>query len=225
MRASPSDWKLRRARFIVKWGAELHRIRIPFTRRVLLPLNVKGLEASLAEVHEVFTRHGIRFWLRDGTALGVVRDGRIIAHDDDVDLGIWPEELPALEDALRELEDIGFVVYKHTRWIIGLLKRWETIEIVISGSWAQDDAYHNFVDSFFENLTPVPYLGRAFNVPHRTEAYLEFCYGPDWRTPKPFAWWSSSTWLPQQEREAYRKTFIAKFDPNATPGSEGEDNG
>lgn len=124
MRAAMSGSKLRRARFIVKWGAELHRLRIPFTGRVVLPLNVKGLEKSLAEVHEVFTRHGIRFWLRNDTALGVVRNGGIIARDDDVDLGNWPEELPALEHALRDLEDIGFVVYKHNRWIIGLLKRW-----------------------------------------------------------------------------------------------------
>lgn len=217
-----ADWRLRRARFIVKWGAELHRRRIPFTARVLFPLNVKGLEKSLAEVHDVFIRHGIRFWLRDGTALGVLRDGGIIARDDDVDLGIWPEELPALEQALRDLEAIGFVVYKHNRWIIGLLKRWETIEIVISGSWEQNDDYHNFVDSFFENLKTAAYLDRQFNVPRDSDAYLEFCYGPDWRTPKPFSWWASSTWLPQEEREEYRKRFIAERD-GASSASHGRE--
>lgn len=217
-----SGSKLRRARFIVKWGAELHRLRIPFTGRVVLPLNVKGLEKSLAEVHEVFTRHGIRFWLRNDTALGVVRNGGIIARDDDVDLGNWPEELPALEHALRDLEDIGFVVYKHNRWIIGLLKRWETIEIVISGSWEQNDDYHNFVDSFFESLKCVEYLGRQFNVPRDSDTYLQFCYGAHWRTPEPFSWWASSTWLPQEEREEYRKRFIAERDraSSASPGHE-----
>jgi phosphorylcholine metabolism protein LicD len=215
MRPATPDWKLMRARFIVKWGAELHRLRIPLTNRVVLPLNVKGLEKSLAEVHDVFTRHRICFWLRDGTALGVVRDGGIIAHDDDVDLGVWPEDLPALEHALRDLEGMGFVVYKHNRWIVGLLKRRETIEIVISGSWTQDDAYHIFVDSFFETLRSVDYLGRQFNVPRDSDAYLEFCYGLDWRTPKPFAWWASSAWLQQKDREEYRRKFITKSSHNS----------
>lgn len=211
MTSRATDWKLRRARFIAKWGAELHRLRIPLTNRVVLPLNVKALEKSLSEVHDVFQRHGICFWLRDGTALGVLRDGHIIATDDDVDLGVWPEDLPAVELALQELEDLGFVVYKHNRWIIGLLKRWETIEIVISNSWAQDDLYNGFVDTFFEDLKTVEYLGRAFNVPSKSDAYLEFCYGADWRIPKSFSWWSNSCWLPGDERAAYQKEFIARF--------------
>lgn len=211
MTSLATDWKLKRARFIAKWGAELHRLRIPLINRVVLPLNVKALEKSLSEVHDIFQRHEICFWLRDGTALGVLRDGRIIATDDDVDLGIWPEDLPAVEQALQELEELGFVVYKHNRWIIGLLRRWETIEIVISNSWAQDDAYNGFVDTFFEDLKTVEYLGRKFNVPSKSDAYLEFCYGADWRIPKSFSWWSNSCWLPGDQRAAYQKEFIARF--------------
>ena len=211
---SGSDWKIRRARLVVKWVAELHRLRIPFTNRVVLPLNVKALERSLVEVHDVFSRHDILFWLRDGTALGIVRDGKIIAGDDDADIGIWPEDLPAVEQALRDLEDLGFVVYQHTRWISGLLRRWETIEIVISRSWAQDDEYHNFVDTFFEDLRSVQYLGREFKVPSLSDAYLEFCYGVDWRTPRPFSWWASSCWLPREERDDYRRNYIARLEQN-----------
>lgn len=207
MSAKP-QLKIRLARFIVKCVAELHRTRIPFTGRVVLPLNVACLEKSLAEVHDVFTRHGICFWLRDGTALGVLRDGRIIAGDDDVDLGIWPHDLPTLERALSELEDQGFVVYKHTRWIVGLLKRLESIEIIISGSWGQDDEHNQFIDSFFTELKSVQYLGREFNVPKNSEDYLEFSYGKDWRTPKPYSWWASTYWLPHQERNEYRQKFI-----------------
>jgi hypothetical protein len=217
MKSDAPQWKVKRAAFIVKWVAELHRLRIPLTKRVVLPLNVKGLEKSLIEVHEVFSRHQIRFWLRDGTALGVLRDGGIISHDDDVDIGVWSEDLPALEQALSELEGQGFVVYKHTRWIIGLLRRWEAIEIVISNSWEQDDDYNNFVDSFFHKLRPVQYLGLNFNVPEQSDAYLEFCYGPDWRTPRPFSWWASSCWLPSEERTRYKQNFVAAHPETAQP--------
>ena len=208
MKPQISNWKVKRARFIAKWIAQLHRLRIPLTNRVLLPLNVERLEKSLAEVHDVFERHGVCFWLRDGTALGVVRGGRILASDDDVDIGVWAQDLPAVERALEDLEKLGFVVYEKYFFMISLLRRWESIEIVISKSWAADDTYHHFVDTFFEDLKPVEYLGRKFNVPSRSDAYLEFCYGPDWRIPKSFSWWSSSSFLPEDERDAYLQSFI-----------------
>lgn len=207
-----SNWKLRRARFIAKWGAELQRLRIPLTNRVLLPLNVGALEKSLTELHDVFTRHGICFWLRDGTALGVVRGGRILASDDDVDIGIWANDLPALEDTLTELEGLGFVFYEKYDFMVSLLTRGETSYIVVSKSWSPDDAYHNFVDTLFEDLSGVEYLGRAFNVPGRSEDYLEFCYGPNWRVPKSFSWWSSSSFLPKEKRDAYLRDFMAGSD-------------
>lgn len=203
-----SDRKRRRARFIAKWVAQLHRLRIPFTNRVLLPLDVNGLEKSLIKLHDVFDRHGICFWLRDGTALGVVRGGRILASDDDVDIGVWLDDMPAVERAIEDLEKLGFVVYNKYNFMISLLSGWESIEIVVSKSWTPDDKYHNFVDTFFEDLKTVEYLGKKFNIPSRSEAYLEFCYGPDWRTPKPFSWWSSSSFLPKEERDAYLKNFI-----------------
>lgn len=212
MKPRVSDWKRKKAGFIAKWVAQLHRLRIPLTSRVLLPLNVEGLEKSLAELHDVFDRHGICFWLRDGTALGVLRGGRILATDDDVDIGVWLDDLPAVERALQDLEELGFVVYEKYDFMISLLRRWESIEIVISKSWAEDDTYHNFVDTFFEDLRTVEYLGRKFNVPSRSNAYLEFCYGLDWRIPKSFSWWSSSSFLPKQEREAYLKNFINRSD-------------
>lgn len=208
MKLRVSDWKLKKAGFIAKWVAQLHRLRIPLTSRVFLPLNVESLEKSLAELHDVFDRHGICFWLRDGTALGVLRGGRILATDDDVDIGVWLDDRPAVERALQDLEELGFVVYEKYDFMISLLRRWESIEIVISKSWAADDAYHNFVDTFFADLRTVEYLGRKFNVPSRSDAYLEFCYGPDWRIPKSFSWWSSSSFLPKEERDTYLRNFI-----------------
>lgn len=212
MKARLSDWKRKKARFIAKWVAQFHRLRIPLTNKVFLPLNVEGLEKSLAELHDVFKQHGISFWLRDGTALGVLRGGRIIASDDDVDVGVWLDDLPAVERALEDLEELGFVVYEKYNFMISLLKRWESIEIVVSKSWAANDTYHNFVDTFFEDLKTVDYLGREFNVPSRSDDYLEFCYGPDWRTPKSFSWWASSSFLPKEERDTYLRNFINRSD-------------
>lgn len=164
------------------------------------------LEAQLRDIHEVFAGCGIPFWLRDGTALGVVRDGGLTPYDDDADLGLWARSRPRLEDALAVLARRGFVVYKRTPRVIGLLRDWETTELCFSGTGEQADDYEQILEGFFRDLAPVRFLGCGFLVPADTERYLEFCYGPDWRIPRWDAW-ANTCWRPAPERQAQARTF------------------
>jgi hypothetical protein len=189
---------------------DLHRTRFPLTRRTVLPPNVRAMEANLLHIHEVFGRHGVTFWLRDGTALGVYRDGAILRWDDDTDLGVWLEDLPKIDAALAELKKLGFTVYLRTPHVIGLLRRWETAEIVVSGVATADDEYTGVLETFFRKLTTVSFLGRDFHIPMDINGYFEFSYGPDWRTPKPCAWWASSWWLPQAARTVHVRKFVSQ---------------
>ena len=43
---------------------------------------------TLRDVDEIFGRCGMDFWLTEGTALGAVRDGRVIPTDTDIDVGV-----------------------------------------------------------------------------------------------------------------------------------------
>lgn len=187
--------------------SELHRIRLPLTKRMVLPLNVGALERHLVEIHDTFGREGLAFWLRDGTALGVHRDGGIIPSDDDVDLGIWDADTPKVDAALERLSERGFIVYGRTRYIISLLKDWETVEIAVSGIpmeyWGENRRYIEIQEAFFRDLAPIRFLGRDFLAPSDIGGYLEFCYGKDWRTPKPQSWWSHSWWLKRDEKQAH----------------------
>jgi hypothetical protein len=195
---------------------DLHRTKIPLTRRLVLPLDVRALEAQLRDIHEVFATHGVTFWLRDGTALGAVRDGAIIPTDDDIDLGVWVSDTERIDRALADLARRGFVLYLRTRWVIALIRDWETVELIVSGVHAEDDAYNRFLEhAFFRQLGSVQFLGRSFNVPSPTERYLEFSYGADWRVPKPDAWWSNSWWLPATTRQAHLAEFIRKYGDSA----------
>lgn len=176
-----------------------------------MPLRMSVLEAQLVDLHEVLGRHGITFWLRDGTALGAVRDGRLIPYDDDADLGIWAVSLPKLDAALEELVGRKFVVYKRNSSVVGLLRGWETTELCISGVEEKPDEYETVRERFFRELTPLAFLGRDFLVPRETERYLEFSYGPNWRVPKIDAW-SNSCWLPTREKLEQARNFGPKSD-------------
>ena len=196
------------ANFLASRVHEMHRVKLPVTGTFLFPLKVRIAEGLLLEIHEVFGRHAIEFWLRDGTALGVYRDGGLIPYDDDVDLGLWVGDAGKLDAALDELEARGFSVYRRNRHVFGLFKRFETVEFVVSGVYADEGGYHKLLEeTFFRALTRVRFLGKDFNLPGPIEPYLEFCYGADWRTPKYGAFWSNSVWLPDAERRAHVEAF------------------
>jgi len=211
-----TDFKRKWARKAAGLIHDLHRTRIPLTRRMVLPLDVKVMERNLLDIHEVFAAHGVAFWLRDGTALGACRDGAIIPTDDDIDLGVWVADTERIEHALEALARRGFVLYLRTKWVIALMRDWETVELIVSGVHAEDDRYNRFLEhAFFRDLVSVNFLGRSFRVPSPVERYLEFSYGADWRVPKPHAWWSNTWWLSPVTRQAHVDEFIRKYGDSA----------
>ncbi len=57
------------------------------------------------EVAGTLAELGVPFWLDQGTLLGVIREGKLLATDHDIDLGMWEEDYrkiaPALEARLK----------------------------------------------------------------------------------------------------------------------------
>lgn len=47
----------------------------------------------LIEVGKLFEKYGISFWLDSGTLLGLVRDGKLIEKDNDMDLRVWKSDI------------------------------------------------------------------------------------------------------------------------------------
>ncbi len=198
---------------------DLHRVRLPLTRRVLWPFNVKVAAALLGDVHDVFGARGVSFWLRDGTALGAWRDGGLIPHDDDIDLGVWAADEEKLAQALGDLERRGFIIYRRDEYVVGLLSRGETVELCFSGRRPPTDEHTKVQEAFFSERRHIDFLGRRYEVPQDMEGYLAFCYGTDWRVPKFGAWWSNSWWLPPAAREANARKYSERVRPKTKPGA------
>jgi hypothetical protein len=188
---------------------DLHRIRLPFTRRFVWPLNQRVIASHLVELREVFGEHGVTFWLRDGSALGAYRERGIIPHDDDIDIGVWWSDLAGVSRVVASLERRGFVVYRRVEGLFALFKDWETVEICVSGLPGEKSAYLAKLEEFFSELQGIELWGGDFLIPRRIERYLEFCYGPDWRVPK-VAPWSNSCWQPPADRDRHARNFSAE---------------
>lgn len=143
---------------------------------------------------------GIPFFLLAGTLLGVVRDGDLLAHDKDLDLGFpWEVDRGRVVEAL--CAGGAFTI----PWYRGILppdRPWYrsfshvATGCTLDGFFLKPDGGH-LLCGFDSRPVPVlsrlrafgvrshDWLGRTWPVPDPPEQYLEDVYGPGWRVPDP----------------------------------------
>lgn len=81
----------------------------------------------LALANKAFEEAGVFYWLEFGTLLGVYRDGRLIEHDTDIDVGVFIDQhKPALEESLLKY---GFKKKKEFLVEDGLIGKEQTFEL------------------------------------------------------------------------------------------------
>ena len=163
--------------------------------------HVKPLLDAIEEVLGALDKVGVRAFLAYGTALGAVRDGGLIGHDSDADLGyVSDHDHPV--DVIREsfriqraLTDMG---YRVTRYSAIALK----VHVLESDGLDRGlDVFGGFMREgrlYLMGEIAVPFQrswiypfgtasleGREFPVPADTDRFLTATYGPGWRTPDP----------------------------------------
>ena len=67
----------------------------------------------LSILKEVFDKRGIMFFLNCGTLLGAYREHDFIAHDVDMDLGIFEKDLDSFYQLIPELDQRGVQLGKN----------------------------------------------------------------------------------------------------------------
>ena len=210
---------------------------------------------GLKDVKEVFDKVGIKFWLKDGTLLGAIRDRKVIEWDTDIDMGAWYKEVDKIVSTFPELKKRGFNVFfpykpnqnsmleisrpgcvigvslyrvsggyawvisphgdnpltgritknlmhmlsqrifstkpdgkfKILKFLISLLPFKRYFYEIVWTIWEKTSGKYEagiYPKQFFEKLRTINFYGMKFNVPSETEKYLEYVYGPDWKTPK-----------------------------------------
>jgi hypothetical protein len=168
---------------------------------------VAPLLDSIAHVLDAIREAGVEAFLAYGTLLGAVRQGGLIGHDSDADLGYVSRHSHPVDVMLesfrlqRHLGSLGFDTYRYS----GIAFRVDVIEG--DGFRRGLDVFGGFIAEPVGDQPPMLYLmgeigspferewiyplttatleGRTFPVPGKPEKLLEATYGPGWRVPDP----------------------------------------
>ena len=171
------------------------------------PEQVAPLLDSIQQVLDALRDAGVEAFLAYGTLLGAVRQGGLIGHDSDADLGYVSRHSHPVDVMLesfrlqRHVVDLGYETYRYS----GIAFKVEVVEA--DGFRRGLDVFGGFIAAPVGDEPPMLYLmgeigapfeldwiyplstatleGRTFPVPALPERLLEVTYGPGWRVPDP----------------------------------------
>ena len=155
----------------------------------------KGLLATKKALDEL----GIPFLLIAGTILGIHRDGDLLPHDKDVDLGL-PWEIPRVE-LIHALRHYNFVCNYTEEDIAGEKGQWNISLVHVPTGTTIDFFFikpenNQLVTAFYKNgkifymkprnmgRSQIQYAGETWWTYGNLDLFLEEYYGKDWRIPQ-----------------------------------------
>jgi SAM-dependent methyltransferase len=217
----------------------------------------EGRDASLVEevldeaerlIALLRDRAGIELFVTGGTLLGPVRNGRIMAHDDDADLAYLSRHENPSDVALEsfELERLlvaeGYEVVRHSSGHLQLMYPGRTVTdrfyldiftyFVCSG-WFHGTfhARERAEKVTILPLKPLSVNGRMLPGPAEPAQMLAAIYGPGWETPDPaftfitppsagrrFYWWLNHFDVDRENWEDHHRAEI-EADPAPSPSA------
>lgn len=153
-------------------------------------INIENCKKMLKEFKYFMDKHNINdWWLSEGTALGIHRDGNLIPWDDDVDVYIWEKDKHFMYKTILPeiLKSKKFDLIKGNNHIICLFHRQynERLDIAVFQENGYCDAGETdclkskeFLKEFYEKEID----GEIYRLPKQDE-YYSFLYGPNWKLP------------------------------------------
>lgn len=159
----------------------------------------------------VLSENGIKYWLDYGTLLGAVREHDFIAHDYDIDLGVFFEQ--DLELMICKLKEAGFSLFRRID-VYSKEKRAEGVEFTFEKSSVKIDIFtyvkecegnyctYDFLNSEksqnmtifktvrklnlpLDSLIDYNFLNINVTIPSNYDGYLKRVYGNSYMTPDP----------------------------------------
>ena len=150
----------------------------------------EAIEKDLKTAHAIFKTCKMPFILYHGNLLGFVKYGRIMEWDTDVDLAVT--EKVTFDDKrclAARFHKAGFTVF--ARGSAMRFHRNVDVDVFffhlkgvwyVKGNSGITRFKRAYPRAFFDDPKEMKFLGMKFLVPRPTEDYLEWEYGPRWKT-------------------------------------------
>lgn len=166
-------------------------------------IHEKNINITFNDTIKAIEELDINYFLCFGTALGIRRDGEIIKYDDDVDVGIFYEDLSKIdEDVINKAFSNNFkikvkaywncnntkypIIYQHKNIKTGIVS-----DLYIFYDRPELQAKTLYIDGGertgkgyifpYSKLNTIEYNGKTFNI--MSDEWLTHIYG-EWKTPK-----------------------------------------
>lgn len=171
----------RKAMRIILSGATSPKLSAP------TKLAGRGAWSAISDLHDVLSKADIPHFFAAGTALGLVREGRPLSADGDIDLGVFQDDFDRDRIAKIFADHPRFEIVHHPRTDkVGLRHRGGSpIDIFPfyedDGNYYHDGVFVRWKNSPF-SIDSITASGVELPVPSDQEKYLTENYG-DWRTP------------------------------------------
>lgn len=142
---------------------------------------------ALNDLRLVLEKHNIPFFLISGTLLGCIREGKLLGHDKDVDVGVWDKYSYEQLACILGQSGYFYIVPTRTKHFVMLRHVNGTMIDVFIHYREENDYWHAGVKIKWHNspfeLIEKYFLGNNYFIPKDYDLYLTENYG-DWKIPK-----------------------------------------
>jgi len=182
-------------------------------RKKIRNLNRQGSNTIL-KLQNILERSGLFFFFDMGTLLGIVREGRILKHDLDIDVAVYAsseDEKEFLRNLLMEnscrrrlsfsIDGLGIVeesfIYKNIKFDINYYYRENNDDVCyLMYSSPKNDSPSEYMNVVRLGCKPIlttckkKFGNSSIFIPVDAESYLAERYGSNWRVPdKQYIYW------------------------------------
>lgn len=201
---------------------KLYRIYETLYWKVVKEQRKKGLQSMgyeyLPKIERSLHTKDVKCFLVYGTLLGIIREGKFIGHDDDLDLGIIEDDKFSWNKVEGAMLEIG-MQKKHQFSLNGkiteqtygkgklsvdfFLVETHGEKSITHGYFRKEGMKYESLDQFsvrrriisrIDGTTEYTCKSGKFQVPQNYELFLEEVYGENWRVPDP-SWVTDAAFL------------------------------
>jgi phosphorylcholine metabolism protein LicD len=163
-------------------------------------INISISERNLLEFCKIFKSIRIKYFLLYGTLLGIYRNKKLINYDNDIDIGCFNESFNKNKKIIIDkLKKKNFLVFYESNTLITFSKNKNYIDLYLFSKITFTGgrfAYLFYIPKkFLIKLKKIKFNNFDYLIPNLVEEFLTYCYGSDWKIPKPGKTAKTNLWL------------------------------